>query len=50
MNATTTDTPTYARPAAPGAVQRLLHALSARLRRGLELAGAAYVDGHTPPV
>jgi len=50
MNATTTDTSTSPRPVAHGAVQRLLHALGERLRRGLELAGAAYVDGHTPPM
>lgn len=51
MNATTTtDTSTSTRPAAHGAVRRLLDALAERLRRGLELAGAAYVDGHTPPM
>lgn len=51
MNAySTTDTSASAQKAAHGAITRLLHALGARLRRGLELAGAAYVDGHTPPV
>ncbi|MFK3740764.1 hypothetical protein [Massilia sp. TN1-12] len=39
-----------AQPAPRGALGGLLHAIGKRLRRGLALAGAAYVDGHTPSV